>query len=47
MVKPLLGHLATLFGADDDPHLGDDSHARGREEEWDDEWDHMDDADEE
>lgn len=45
MVKPLLGHLATFFATDDDPHPGDDSHALNWDDELESGWDPMDDVD--
>jgi hypothetical protein len=32
MLRVILGHMATLFGADADPHLGDDAHALDHDE---------------
>ncbi|WP_433499080.1 hypothetical protein ACQP1K_01615 [Sphaerimonospora sp. CA-214678] len=45
MVKSLLEHLATLFGVDDDPHMGDDSHALNRDDELENGWEGVDDVD--
>ncbi len=32
MLKMIFRQMAILFGADDDPHMGDDSHARDLDE---------------